>query len=96
MMLAVILGFTSCASCGRIKATLSGGACKIMADEQKTPENTPMTPEEKQAQKKRIMWILGIGFAALFLFYYVANGVTSILTESTAIDPVELQKLNAQ
>lgn len=54
-----------------------------MVDEQKT------TTDEKQAQKKRIMCVLGVGFAALLIFYFLANGITSLLVESSAMKPID-------
>lgn len=51
--------------------------------------------DEKQAQKKRIMWVLGVGFLSLIMFFYLANGVTSLLADASVMDPVEQEPTDA-
>lgn len=53
-------------------------------------EQTEKTPEqEKQAQTKRIILVLVFGTIALLMFYYMANGVTSLLTEGAMVEPMD-------
>lgn len=63
-----------------------------MTDNQ-TTDTVTATPEDKQAQKKRIIIVLVVGVLSLAIFYYLANGVTSILSDSTAVDPAELEQM---
>ncbi|MCH2548116.1 MAG: hypothetical protein MK052_10980 [Alphaproteobacteria bacterium] len=60
-----------------------------MTNDPEVTQDKTINSTMDKARMRRLIGLLAIGIVSLIVFYYLANGVTSLLAQSTAVDSVQ-------